>query len=111
MGNLSSACFRQFLILFFILAPAQALPADLPVEPIPRVETTRHTGAILSMGADAEGRYLVTGSADRTARVWDLDDMKLLHVLRPPLAHDADNRLSAVAMSPDSEMVAVAMAW
>ena len=33
-----------------------------------------HTGPVLSTVFDEQGRHLVTGSADKTARVWEVED-------------------------------------
>ncbi len=49
---------------------AQAQNAEPPREPILRIETGMHTAGITRIGVDA-GRYLVTGSADKTVRVWE----------------------------------------
>ena len=56
-----------------------------PTTPVLRLETGMHTAAILSIGMDAAQRYLVTGSTDKTVRVWELASGQLLRTLRPPL--------------------------
>src|SRR5262252_3821441 len=54
-------------------------------QPILRLETGMHTAHIDSIGVDAAGRYLVTASVDKTARVWELATGRLLRTLRPPI--------------------------
>jgi WD40 repeat protein len=39
------------------------------------IALTGHKGAILSVGFSPNGKYAVTGSADGTARVWDITDL------------------------------------
>ena len=55
-------------------ARAQALP---PTEPIPRIETGMHTATIWGIGIDASCRLMVTGSEDKTARLWALPEQGL----------------------------------
>jgi WD40 repeat protein len=88
------------------LSVAQA--AEPPTAPILRIETGMHTAMINRIGADAEGRYAVTASDDKTARVWDLTTGQLLRVLRPPIAEGDEGKLYATAITPDGSTVAVA---
>ena len=72
-----------------------------------RLNTEMHTARIWRSAMDAQQRYLVTTSDDKTARIWSLETAELLQVLRAPIDLDNEGRLSAVAMSPDGETVAV----
>lgn len=81
---------------------------EVPTRPLLRIETGMHTAAIWRIDADAAGRFLVTGSEDKTARVWDLATGKLLRTLRPPIGEGNEGKIYAVAMSPDGELVAAA---
>jgi WD40 repeat protein len=90
------------------VAQAQALP---PTEPIPRIETGMHTAQIWRIGIDASCRLMVTGSEDKTARLWALPEQgmgtpKLLRVLRVPIGPGNDGKIWAVALSPDGRFVA-----
>jgi WD40 repeat protein len=60
------------------------------------------------MGVDTAQRYLVTGSADKTVRVWDLASGRLLRTLRPPIGAGNEGRIDAVALSPDGSIAAAA---
>jgi WD40 repeat protein len=87
---------------------AQTLP---PTEPIPRIETGTHTAMINRIGVDRDCRLLVTGSNDKTARLWALPEQgagapKLLRVLRVPIGPGDDGKICAVALSPDGRFVA-----
>jgi WD40 repeat protein len=80
-----------------------------PIEPIPRIETGMHGAQINRIAVDAEYRLIVTGSDDKTARLWSLDDgstPKLLRVLRVPIASGDTGKVYAVALSPDGRLVA-----
>ena len=91
-----------------ILTAAPALAAEPPSKPMLRIEAGMHTALIQRLATDAAGRYLVTASHDKTARVWDLASGRLLRVLRPPIGNGDEGKLNAVAMSPDGELVACA---
>jgi WD40 repeat protein len=67
-----------------------------------------HTAVIYRIGVDAAERYLVTGSADKTVRVWELATGRLLRTLRPPIGAGDEGKVFAVALSPDGNTVAVA---
>lgn len=42
---------------------------------------TGHEGGVTSLGLSADGKYLLSGSWDGTARVWDLQTKECMHVL------------------------------
>ena len=54
-------------------------------DPILRIETGMHTARIERIAIDAENRYLITGSPDKTVRVWELATGKLIRTIRPPM--------------------------
>jgi WD40 repeat protein len=96
----------MLLLLGVFLAAPRARADEPPSEPILRIETGMHTAKLQRIDVDAANRYLVTASDDKTARVWDLRDGRLLQTLRPPIGAGAEGRLFAVAISPDGNTVA-----
>ena len=82
--------------------------AESPTEPQLRIEAGMHTASIRRIATDAQGRWAVTASDDKTARVWDVANGRLLQVLRPPRGAGDEGKLNAVAMSPDGAVVAAA---
>ncbi len=79
-----------------------------PAEPMLRLETGMHMALIRRMAVDRAGRYLVTASEDKTARIWDLTDGHLLNTLRPPIGPNTqEGKWYATAISPDGATVAV----
>jgi WD40 repeat protein len=85
------------------LAIAQNEPSR---EPILRIETGMHTGIISQIGVDARNRFLVTGSEDKTVRVWELPSGRPLRTIRVPSDTGFDGRLYSVAISPDGMTIA-----
>lgn len=97
------------LILSCLLPAARRKPATqaVPQEPLLRIETGMHTAVITAMALNGSGRFLVTASDDKTARVWDAQTGDLLVTLRPPVAQGYEGKLNAVAVSSDGALVAV----
>jgi hypothetical protein len=92
-------------------APASrvATPSGEPLTaPILRLDTGMHTARIGQIGVDAAQGYLVTGSYDKTVRVWELASGRLLRTLRPPIGAGNEGNIYAVALSPDGSTVAAA---
>jgi WD40 repeat protein len=85
-----------------------AFAGEPPVEPMLRIEPGEHTAIIRRIAVDGQGRWLVTASHDKTARIWSLSDGRLLATLRPPIGLINEGQLNAVALSPDGAVVAVA---
>ena len=91
-------------------ARVQPTSEELPTAPQLRLETGMHTAAITHIGIDAGNRYLVTGSHDKTIRVWELATGRLLRTLRPPIGTGREGEVNAVALSPDGNTIA-ASGW
>ena len=89
-------------------APTAPPPAP-PTQPILRVEAGgAHTSTVWEVSVDQAGKYLVTASEDKSARVWELPSLKLVQVLRPPLGVTADEgQLYDASISPDGSTIAV----
>lgn len=104
MGTLAS---------FASQAGASSSLVGLDTKPTLRLELGQHSAPITAIDVDKKGRYAITGSVDRTARIWELprsagNDIRLVQTLRPPIGLDEEGRIYAVAISPDGEMAAVA---
>lgn len=96
-------------IIFFVFFLKNGVYAgEPPREPILRIETGMHTSVIKRIGVDAENRYLVTGSNDKTVRVWELSTGRLLKIIRPPIGDGNEGMIFAIAMSPDGRTIACA---
>ena len=78
-----------------------------PSTPLLRLETGKHIATVNSIATDRHGRWAVTASDDKTARIWDVKNAELLRVMRPPQDDGHDGKLFAVSISPDGDIVAV----
>jgi WD40 repeat protein len=88
---------------------ADPILADgLPTAPIIRLELGMHSAQINQVGTDAQGRFVLTASNDKTARLWDVSSGQLLRIFRVPSdTSSANGELNACALSPDGRLVAV----
>lgn len=92
-----------------LVAGAAAAPDTTPsAEPQLRIDAGMHTAVVKRIAADRQGRYAVTASDDKTARIWDAESGSLLRELRPPIGDGNEGKLFAVAMTADGATVAVA---
>lgn len=85
-------------------APAAAARDPTP-EPILRVEAGMHTTLIRRIAVDAPRQRLVTCSDDKTVRVWQMPEARLVTTLRVPIDAGHEGQLFAVAVSPDGKTV------
>lgn len=96
-----------FLIVSVFIGAMLSYGQTVSTQPILRIETGTHAALVNRIAVDAAGRYLVTASVDKTARVWDLSSGELLRVLRPPIGQGNEGMLYTVVISPDGTTVAV----
>src|SRR5262249_21640852 len=87
---------RAIGALSMLVVLTAAVPAAQP-----RAVLRGHTLALGGLAYPADGRYLPTGSYDRTAKVWDAATGKELATL---VGHTAT--VEAVAFSPDDRILA-----
>ena len=88
------------------LVAVSARAGEPSPEPILWLETGIHLGRITAIGVDGANRYLVTGSGDKTIRVWELATGRPLQILHPPIGQGMEGEILGVAISPDSRIIA-----
>jgi WD40 repeat protein len=71
-----------------------------------RLETGGHAEEISRIALDTANNFLITGSKDKTIRVWDINNKTLLKTLRPPIGSGHEGKIFAVALSPDGQTIA-----
>jgi len=89
-----------------ILSSLCATAQNLYEHPVLIVDPDMHTAASKAAAAGAAGRFLVTGSVDKTVRIWSASDGKLLRTIRMPAGPGPTGKVYAVAMSPDGNILA-----
>jgi WD40 repeat protein len=86
--------------------PQTAAPVGLFDRPVLVVDPGMHTAIIRRASADKDGHWAVTGSADKTIRIWSLADGALVRTIRLPAGPGDVGKVYAVAISPDGALVA-----
>jgi hypothetical protein len=81
--------------------------AEPSTTPILRIEAEMHSAQLWRVASDSSGRLVLTGSNDKTARLWELPEGRLLRVLRPPIAEGNPGKIYACALSPDGSLAAI----
>ena len=93
--------------LIICLGISRDASAQLSMDPVLRIETGGHQSLLTRVSTDGQGRWILTASEDKTARLWDAGSGSLLSVFRPPLGPEAVGSIYAAALSPDGKQVAL----
>ena len=83
-GQARSVAGLLALFVALYLATVPRAMAQLYEQPVLIVDPGMHTGLVQTAGVDAAGRFAVTGSWDKTVRLWSLADGKLIRTIRMP---------------------------
>ena len=86
---MEAAMTKHLMLAWMIMVLAGYAAAEAgepPREPVLRIEPGMHTAMINRIGVDAANRFLVTGSDDKTVRVWDLENGACVRTLERLLA-------------------------
>jgi WD40 repeat protein len=99
----------QKLALGFLLALLSCFGAgaqQLYERPVLVVDPSMHTSRSTGAAVDAEGRFVATGSNDKTVRIWSAADGRLLRTIFLPAGPGHIGEIFAVAMNPTGDIVA-----
>ena len=98
---------RRVRALFAALVLASAVgPARAAIWA--QIDSEAHAAPIVRLAADPARDVVVTGSDDKTARVWSLSTGRQLAVLHTPVGAGRIGRIFGVAIHPRDDIVAVA---
>jgi WD40 repeat protein len=75
-------------------------------KPFLMLDTNGHSSAIRSLVFTPDGRYVLTSSADKTIRVWDLASGESIRTLRLAIGHGVDGVINALNITPDGQRIA-----
>ena len=81
--------------------------AGQPTEPILRLENAMHTAISRRESVDKAGKYILTSSEDKTARLWDAATGQLLKIYRIPIDKNNEGKIYSCAIWPDATKAAL----
>ena len=91
-----------------LIGATAAMAASDPLPEV-RVEPGMHTAAITAAALDNTGQYLLTGGADATARLWDMQTQHLAYTWHLPSVRAGATQITAVALSAEGSAIAVGL--
>ncbi|CCK80691.1 caspase family protein [Desulfobacula toluolica] len=96
------------VLLISLLISAPKAFANAPTsKPMLRLNTNMHAAMVKRISSDAAGRVFLTCSDDKTARLWNADDGRLIKTFRVPVGKGHEGKLFACALSSDGRTAAV----
>ncbi|RKZ93592.1 MAG: hypothetical protein DRR19_00760 [Candidatus Parabeggiatoa sp. nov. 1] len=93
LKNLGKHLSPSLLLLALLLGYSAAATADTITEPVRTF--TGHSNGVSSVAFSPDGRYALSGSDDKTLKLWNVASGAVIHTL---FGH---NRVASVAFSPD----------
>src|SRR5216683_1805429 len=91
---------RASLIVLLIGCAASPIRGQTH-EPLRLVTPEGHTGSVTAAGFSHNGRWVVTASKDRSARLWEVATGRVVVLLRGHTNGRGGGGLGALASSPD----------
>ncbi len=76
-------------------------------EPILRLNLEMHNNDILDINTDAKGKYILTTSFDKTAKLWNAHTGDLIRTYRFQIGKGSEGELYAGAISPNGKIIAI----
>ncbi|CCK80692.1 caspase family protein [Desulfobacula toluolica] len=95
------------LLISLLIAAPKAFANAPTSKPMLRLNTNMHSAIVRRISSDAAGRVILTCSDDKTARLWNADDGRLIKTFRVPVGKGHEGKLFACALSSDGRTAAV----
>jgi WD40 repeat protein len=93
---------KSLFLLPLLLLSAVLVQAQPPTEPILKIENEMHTAITRRLSTDKAGKYILTASEDKTARLWDAATGQLLKIYRVPIAKNNEGKIYSCVIYPDA---------
>jgi WD40 repeat protein len=93
------------LLVVFHCHPLNLFPQNN--KPLLKINTEMHSNRINKISTDADGKYILTASWDKTAKLWDSNTGNLLKTFHIPIDDGYEGMIYSCAMSPDGKTIAI----
>jgi WD40 repeat protein len=80
--------------------------AQLYDQPVLVIDPGMHTAPIYTVDVDPTGSWAVSGSNDKSVRIWSLSDGRLIRTIRMPTGSGPIGKIYAVAINRDGKTIA-----
>lgn len=95
------------IVMFLSVFLCGAVVAQEGSKPIFMLDTGMHIGMVNNSAVDDAGRYLLTVSEDKQARLWDARSGDFIRSFRQPISPGLEGSLFSCALSPDGSIAAI----
>lgn len=96
------------VVAAFVLLCNPLFAKEPSTEPQLKIHDMMHTSTIRVIRHDVVNNRMVSISTDKTVRIWQLPSWKLVNAIYVPSEGINEGKLSALAVSPDGQSIAVA---
>ena len=96
---------KHFFLLLVICITATLFSTEPPKDPVLKFNSVMHTARLWRIDTDANGKYLLTSSDDKTAKLWNAETGEYIRTFRIPIDIGNEGKLYACAISPDGDTV------
>src|SRR5580698_8808510 len=100
-------CFSCLVSALHISAAAQVKESQRYDRPVLRIDPGIHTSDITSLSVDIGSKIVVSGSLDKTVRIWNAQTGKLNAIIDPPFGPGRFGAIYATALVPDGSLLAI----
>lgn len=105
-SNFNAWC-RMALVVGLLGLAQAATAGGLSTDPSAKLELGVHTGLIRDILYVSNKQQLISAGDDKTIRIWQLPEGRLLQVIRVPADVGYEGQIFSMALSPDGETLAV----
>jgi WD40 repeat protein len=94
-----------FFFLIFCFLNSNLFAIDPPKDPMLRFNSVMHTVRLWRIDTDNKGKFLLTSSDDKTAKLWNTENGEFIRTFRIPIDKGNEGKIYACALSPDGNTV------
>jgi WD40 repeat protein len=98
---------RERRVVAALAAPPKPASTEATAGPQLMLDTGGHMAKVNGLAITPDGKQIVSGSQDKTIRIWDIETGKTVRMIRGEVAPGNWGTIFALALSPDGRRLAV----